>query len=101
SQRDFSLVSPGVVTHPLGRCEGDDRPARVQAFAGRACNAFLKRFQSTPAPITLMGFEWSAIPVLSLLRGIKNLDGLLSLHSLERQRSDMSSEISGQIEQIE
>jgi glycosyltransferase involved in cell wall biosynthesis len=100
SQRDFALVSPSVVTHALGRCEGDDLPARVQEFAGRACNAFLKRFQGTPGHITLMGFEWSTIPVLSLLRGIKNLDVFLSLHSLERQRSDMSSEISGQIAQI-
>ena len=103
SRGDFELVPANVFTYVLGECQADDRDliAEVQEFKGRACNAFLKMFQGTSTPITLLGFEWSAIPVVSLLRGIKSLDILLSLHSLERQRSDMTSEISGQIEQIE
>ena len=41
-----------------------------------------------------MGFEWPTIPALSLLHGIKEVPAVLSLHSLERQRSDLSSDLS-------
>jgi glycosyltransferase involved in cell wall biosynthesis len=101
SRRDFDLVAASVSTHILGDGAGDDPITSVQEFAGCACNAFLKLFQRTALPVTLMGFEWSAVPALSLLRGIKNLDVLLSLHSLERQRSDMTAEANGQIEKLE
>jgi glycosyltransferase involved in cell wall biosynthesis len=101
ARRDFELDSAGLYCNPLGDCEGDDVIAQVQEFANRACNAFLKTFPAGSGPVTLMGHEWSAVPSLSLLCGIKHLDAVLSLHSLERQRSDMTSEISGQIEKIE
>jgi glycosyltransferase involved in cell wall biosynthesis len=81
--------------------DGDGLLDGVQEFARRACNAFLEHFQGGPAPVTLMGCEWSTVPALSLLRGIKELRTILSLHSLERQRSDLSGEVSRQIEAIE
>jgi glycosyltransferase involved in cell wall biosynthesis len=101
SRKGFELDAPGVSVHVLG--EGDDENLldRVQEFTHRACNAFLKQFQGTAAPVTLLGCEWSAAPVLSLLRGVKNLPTILSLHSVERQRSDLTSEESRQIEEIE
>jgi glycogen(starch) synthase len=101
ARQDFDRVTANVVTHVLGETEKGELCARVEEFTGRACNAFLQLFQGLSAGITLLGFEWSAIPVVSLLRGIKNLDILLSLHSMERQRSDMTSELSRQIDKIE
>ncbi len=101
SRRDFALDALGVASHALGGDEGDDLVSPVQEFAGRACNAFLKLFPGGCGNVTLMGLEWSAIPVLALLQGLKNLNVILSLHSLERQRSDLTSDVSQQIEAIE
>jgi glycogen synthase len=99
--RAFPLATPGATIHVLGECRELDLVAQVQEFGRRAGNAFLRLFRSPAAPVTLMGLDWSAIPPLTLLHGIKNLDVLLCLNSLERQRSDMTSEISKQIEEIE
>jgi glycosyltransferase involved in cell wall biosynthesis len=41
------------------------------------------------------------MPALSILRGIKSVNAILSLHSLERQRTTLTSEVSKRIEQIE
>jgi glycosyltransferase involved in cell wall biosynthesis len=101
SRRDFDLDTTGIACHALGECDGDDVVAQVEEFGGRACNAFLKLFPGSTSGVTLLGLEWSSIPVLTLLRGLKKLDALLSLHSLERQRSDMTSDVSQQIDEIE
>jgi glycosyltransferase involved in cell wall biosynthesis len=101
SRTGFELEAPGASVHVVGEGEGEGLLDRVEDFTHRACNAFLKRFQGTAAPITLLGCEWSAAPALSLLRGVKNLPTILSLHSVERQRSDLASEESLRIEEIE
>jgi glycosyltransferase involved in cell wall biosynthesis len=101
SRRDFDLDAAGVGCEALGDCDGEDLVDCVKEFAGRACTAFLKLFPVGCGPVTLMGFEWSAVAAVSLLRGLRKLDAVLSLHSLERQRGDVSSEISRQIEEIE
>jgi glycosyltransferase involved in cell wall biosynthesis len=100
-RQSFALEGPGIHVHPVGVSTEGELLEQVQEFTRRAGNAFLQCFPAGAAPATLMGYEWSTVPVLSLLRGIKNLDALLSLHSLERQRSDMTSELSKQIEEIE
>ncbi len=91
---------PGVHCHATGECEGDDILERVDAFSREACNLFLRYFPNG-ARVTLLGHEWSSVPALSLLRGLKNHDMVLSLRSLERQRSTMTSEVSKKIEEIE
>jgi glycosyltransferase involved in cell wall biosynthesis len=91
---------PGVEIHAVGNCEAGNLLAQVKEFTRRSGNAFLQRFPNG-ADVTLMGFEWSTVEVLSLLRGIKNADTILSLHSLERQRSDMASVLSQEIEAVE
>jgi glycosyltransferase involved in cell wall biosynthesis len=93
--------APGAHVHALGEAPGDDLLDQVQAFGSQACNAFLRLFPAARAGVTLMGFEWSAAGVLSMLRGLKNLKTILSLHSLERQRSDLSGELSRRIEEVE
>jgi glycosyltransferase involved in cell wall biosynthesis len=101
SRHDFGLALPGVSVYPVGECPNEDLIESVQEFARRACNAFLNQFPAGCPNVTLMGYEWSAVPALSVLCGIKNVKAILSVLSLERQRSDMTSEISKRIEQIE
>jgi glycosyltransferase involved in cell wall biosynthesis len=98
---DFDSVVHDVCVHPVGACDEGTLIGQVQEFAHRACNQFLKLFTSGASHVTLMGYEWSAMPALSILHGIKNLSALLYLHSLERQRSDMSSDLNREIEEIE
>lgn len=98
ARKAFELDAPGALIHVLGDGEGD-LIQRIQCFTDRACNAFLKR--SGTGPVTLLGCEWSSVPALSLLRGLKNHNTVLSLHSLERQRSDLGNEVSRRIEEIE
>jgi glycosyltransferase involved in cell wall biosynthesis len=101
SRKDFELDAPGVSVHVLGEGGEESLLDRVHEFTHRACNAFLRQFQGRAAPVTLLGFEWSSVPALSLLRGVKNLPTILSLHSVERQRSDLASDESQRIEGIE
>lgn len=90
-----------VRVHAVGPCDGPDILAQVNAFTSQATNAFLQQFPHGVSTVTLMGYEWSSIPALSLLRGISNARTVLSLHSLERQRSDMTSALSKSIEEVE
>lgn len=101
TRHDFGFALPGIVAHVVGLGEQEELLDSVQEFTSRACNAFLEQFPFGGAPVTLFGCEWSSAPALSLLRGIRNTHTILSLHSLERQRSDMSSELSQRIEEIE
>jgi glycosyltransferase involved in cell wall biosynthesis len=127
TRHDFGLALPGVSLYPVGDCQpqrsevggqragdassltsdlrpltsGEDLLESVQEFARRACNAFLTQFPGSCSQVTLMGYEWSSVPALSVLCGIKNVKAILAINSLERQRSDMTSEVSKRIEQIE
>jgi glycosyltransferase involved in cell wall biosynthesis len=100
TRHDFPTV-PGVTVHAVGEGGEGGLVAQVQEFTNRACNLFLQQLQAGTAPATLMGHEWSAVPALSLLHSLKGLDTILTLHSLERQRSDMTGELSRRIEEIE
>jgi glycosyltransferase involved in cell wall biosynthesis len=101
TRQPFGLEMPGVTAHAVGASDEGDLFARVQDFTSRACNAFLRQFPPGSDQVTLLGCEWSSVPVLSLLHGTRNAEMLLSLHSLERQRSDMALEISQEILAIE
>jgi glycosyltransferase involved in cell wall biosynthesis len=101
TRQALELPAEAATVHVLGQSEDESLLDRVQEFTQRACNAFLREFEGATVPITLMGCEWSAVQAMSLLRGIKDLNSILSLHSLERQRSDMSSDLSQRIEAIE
>jgi glycosyltransferase involved in cell wall biosynthesis len=97
----FSLDLGHGQEHALGLIPGDDILAQAHEFAHRACNRFLQTFAANCGQVRLLGYEWSVVPTLSMLRGVKNLRSSLSLHSLERQRSDMSSPLSREIWDIE
>jgi glycogen synthase len=100
ARQEFDLDIPGLYMHAVDGETGGSLLANVQEFTRRACNTFLREFHSG-SQVTLLGFEWSSIPALSLLRAIKNAGFILSLHSLERQRSNLTEEISRYIEETE
>ncbi|MBV9123525.1 MAG: glycosyltransferase family 4 protein [Planctomycetes bacterium] len=101
SRQSFGLAVPGVTEHPVGESHQGDLCEQVEEFSRRACNAFLQQFPGGGDPVTLLGYEWSAYGALSLLRGLRNASTILSLHSLERQRGDLRSEVSLRIEAVE
>jgi glycosyltransferase involved in cell wall biosynthesis len=97
----LGLDLPDLHEHAVGEVEGDDFLARVQEFTSRAVNAFLHEFPGGSPHVTLMGYEWSGAGPLGLLRGLKNYRSIFSVNTLERQRSDMTSEISKRINELE
>ncbi len=101
SRHEFPQAPAGVIVHAVGEAGDGDLVAQVQEFTHRACNAFLQQFPNGSAPVTVMGHEWSTVPALSMLRSLKGLDTILALHSLERQRSDLTGALSRRIEEIE
>ncbi len=101
SRQPFGLSSPDLREHPVGDCAGVDLFEQVREFTSRAANAFLHEFPGGSPHVTLMGYEWSGAGPLGLLRGLKNNRTIFSVDSLERQRSDMTSEISKRIDELE
>ena len=101
ARRHFPGDEPGVRTHAVGECAGEGILGSVQEFTRRAANAFLRQFPAGTEGVTLLGYEWSAVPTLSLLHALRDLPAVASFHSLEWERSDMSGEISWQIAEIE
>jgi glycogen synthase len=95
------LSVPGLHVHAIGDSEGDDLLERVQEFTSQAANAFLHQFPGGSPHVTLLGYEWSGAGPLGLLRGLKNNRTVFSISSMERQRSDMTSEISKRINELE
>jgi glycosyltransferase involved in cell wall biosynthesis len=91
----------GAQVHVVGADEEGDVVDQAQEYTRHAGNAFMQQFPGGAGRVRLLGYEWSAVPVLSLLRGLRNLDYTLSLHSLERQRSDLSSDVARRIETLE
>jgi hypothetical protein len=106
ARRPFPADEPGVRAHAVGDCdsgdgEGDDLVAAVDEFTRRACNAFLRQFPAGAEGVTLLGYEWSAVPSLSLLHAVRNFPAVASFHSLEWERSDMTGAASPRIAAIE
>jgi glycogen(starch) synthase len=101
SRQPFAANVPGLHAHPVGEGEGADLFEQVREFTSRAANAFLHEFPGGSPHVSLMGYEWSGAGPLGLLRGLKNSHTIFSVNSLERQRSDMTSEISKRIDELE
>ena len=100
TRHPFSLDEPGVRAHVVGSSDEDDVVAQAREYTNRAGNAFMQEL-SSGQDVAILAYEWTAAGVLPLLRGLHNRQGALSLHSLERQRSDGSSEVAQQITAIE
>jgi len=96
----------GVQYHNVGACENSDLMSSVEEFTLRVLRTFRQVFGSegdstgsTHSDVSLLGHEWTAIPAMRVLGRTQHT--LLSLHSLECQRSDMSSHLSQRIQEIE
>src|SRR5262249_15404507 len=96
----FDLAGPNLRVHAVGAAEEGDAVARAKEFVRRAGNAFMQLIPAGQAA-SVIAYEWTAAGVIPLLRGLRNQHGVLSLHSLERQRSDLSAESSRQINEIQ
>lgn len=103
SRKDFELNVPRLQCYPVGDCSDGtgDLIAKVHEFGKRACHWLLKEVADGCSDLTLLGYEWSSIPAMSILRGMKHYPSILSLSSMERQRSDMTQELNWNIEKIE
>src|SRR5207302_1245620 len=100
SRCSYPIKEPRVTVHVVGETDEGDIVEQVQEYTRRAGNAFMQQFPASQ-PVAVIGYEWTSAPVLSLLRGLRNLPGVLALHTVERQRSDLSSEIARKIADIE
>ena len=91
-RQPFELDVPGVMAHAVGECDRADLLEQVQEFTSRAGNAFLHavpRRQPARHPDGLRVVRRR--PARSAARAQEQCDTILSLHSLERQRSDMTA----------
>ncbi|MBN2021575.1 MAG: glycosyltransferase family 4 protein [Pirellulales bacterium] len=100
ARQTFDLDVPGAYVHAVAAESNGSLFSQVQEFTREASNAYLREFHED-SRVSLMGFEWSSIPAISLLRAIKNVGFVLSLHSMERQRSNLTEEMSRYIEETE
>jgi glycosyltransferase involved in cell wall biosynthesis len=99
-RRPFAEGAPGVQNHPLGDC-GDDLVHSVEEFTRRSCDAFRRAFPLGTSSVTLLAHDWSAVPAALSLKAMHGLDVLVEYHSLEWQRTDVSSETARRIADIE
>jgi glycosyltransferase involved in cell wall biosynthesis len=94
-------AAEGVSAHAVGGGAGE-LLAGVEEYTRRACAAFLQQFPARSARPALLAFEWSATPAAAALKQHTGGELLLSLHSLERQRSaSLESDLSRRIDELE
>jgi glycosyltransferase involved in cell wall biosynthesis len=101
TRKPISISATGVRVHPVGPETSGDLMLGAKDFAVRAGEAFDSIFPGERSDVVLLGHEWTSIPVLTEISSRRRLPSILSLHSLESQRSDMRSELSRAIQQIE
>ena len=90
----------GVKIHVLGDDPASGLLQSAEDFTARARAAFTAALGADAAEVTALCHEWTCIGVLTELRPL-GVRTILSLHSLECQRSDLSSETSRSILEVE
>lgn len=91
---------PGVACHAVGGAADLDVVDAVHDFGARAADACREALPAG-AQVTLLGHEWSALAAMVKLRLSDELPSVLLLSSTERQRSDLSSDLSKRIDELE
>ncbi|MFM7151694.1 MAG: glycosyltransferase family 4 protein [Gemmataceae bacterium] len=104
--REVHLVSRSPYSLPEKQCrqhvvsvetpEDGDLVSLSERFADEA-ETVLKKAIAPGQDFVAMGYEWSSVPTLERLQLKRKTPTLLSLHSLEWQRSDLASELSRKI----
>ena len=97
----YVIDCANVHVHPIEECGETGLLERAQEFSDRARLAFLNCFSARYTGITLMAQEWPCIPAVLQSAKTINAKTVLSLQSLECQRSDMSGPLSRAIQEIE
>jgi glycosyltransferase involved in cell wall biosynthesis len=98
------LKTKGVAVHNVGDINtgsGSDFFAAVEEFSKLAHHSFEDAFGDRGGDVVLLASEWSGIHAAMALSAAYGLRTLFSIHSLECQRSDMSSPLSKDIQEIE
>jgi len=101
SRKPIHIDASEVHIYPVGPDTADDLIESAREFANRAAVAFNTVFPSGRTDLVLLGHEWTAVPALTKISARHRLPVILSLHSLESQRSDMRSDLSRAIQRIE
>lgn len=101
SRKQLDIAAEGVHVHVIGEGDATDLLASSQQFATSALAAFDAECGSTGARVTALGFEWVSVKLLLELERRRQASIILSLHSLESQRSDLSNEQSRTIQAME
>jgi glycosyltransferase involved in cell wall biosynthesis len=96
----YTFSQANARSHAIGDCPGPDLLASAHEFAKGAREKFVATF-GAGASVPLLGQEWTSIPALLEIAGQSGAGMILSLHSVEAQRSDLSSEISRKINALE
>jgi glycosyltransferase involved in cell wall biosynthesis len=90
----------GVTVHAVGG-DGPDVLAGVDDYTPRACAAYRRQFPPGGRRPLLVAHEWSTAAAAAALKRDAGDEALLSLHSLERQRSSVDNELSRRIDERE
>ncbi|HEY3320775.1 MAG TPA: glycosyltransferase [Planctomycetota bacterium] len=101
SRKPFNLNAPGVLEHIVASGESANLLESAEQFANCALAEFETQCAAEGSNVTALGFEWVSVKILQELAKRRHAPGLLSLHSLECQRSDLSSPLSRSIQSIE
>lgn len=97
----FGLAATGIQEHVIGECPGNDLLESIALFTHRIKEDFIKTFGSSGSKLTLLAHEWTGVPAMIAAAKLTGAPAVLSLHSLECQRSDLSSELSRKIQESE
>ncbi len=97
----FDDLSDAVTVQAVGVDPSINPVAQATDFGQRVAAAFEQDCKHDSSTWAVLAHEWSCVPALVALRTLGTRTHALSLHSVERQRSDMSEPISESIEQIE
>jgi len=100
SRQAFDCGGPEVTIHVLGKDPESGLLQGAEDFTARARAAFTEALAAEAEEVTALCHEWTCIGVLTELQS-QGVRAILSLHSLECQRSDMSSEMSRSIQEVE
>jgi glycosyltransferase involved in cell wall biosynthesis len=99
SRNPFEISDTDIRVLAIGPEQTGDLTGNALEFCQRASLAFTREFGADTRSVTLLAHEWSSIP--ALLAAPPGLTTILCLHSLESQRSDLSSAASREIQEIE
>lgn len=101
SRQALNVSAENVTTHVIKSESEGDLIGDIRAFTLGVYGAFTGLVPHTQDDIVLVGCEWSAIPALQIISALRAAPILLCFQTLERQRSDMTSRESKQIEEFE